>query len=101
MLGVERVQMGVALSAPEKLQAIPGPWSSWVGQLIKKYITEPRTLGELIEWDQMRGRPFQAITAIIMLALDEGRETTPTAPGMTKFLSRTDPVSTVVFGPRS
>ena len=33
----QRVQMGVALSAPEKLQAISSPWADWIRVLNKKY----------------------------------------------------------------
>jgi hypothetical protein len=85
--------MGVALSAPEKLQAIPGPWSAWIIQLMKKYVTEEGTLGTRITWDQSRGRPFQALIAFIMLAIEHPNATAPTSNAMTKFLTRADPVS--------
>jgi hypothetical protein len=85
--------MGVALSAPEKLQAIPGPWSKWIIQLQKKYIAEEGTLGTSIVWDQGRARPFQALTAFIMLALDTTEAISPTSAVMTSFLTRSDAVS--------
>ena len=84
--------MGVALSAPEKLQAIPGPWAEWIIELQKKYVTEENTLGDRMVWDQKRGRPFQVLTASIMLAYDPGRQFQPTATTMTKYLQRSDPV---------
>ena len=85
--------MGVALSAPEKLQAIPGPWPEWILELQKKYVTEQHTLAEKIDWDVTRAKPFQALTAFVMLAYEPIRLSQPTYPSMTKFLERSDPVS--------
>lgn len=85
--------MGVALSASEKLQAIPGPWTEWIIELQKKYITEGNTLGDKMTWETKRGRPFQALTAFIILAYDPSRASIPSYPTMTKFLERSDPVS--------
>lgn len=88
--------MGVALSAPEKLAAIPGRWSEWIGELQMKYVTEQGTLGEKLEkdkWDTSRGRPFQSLTAFVMMAYDTTRNSAPTANTMRVFLERLDPVS--------
>lgn len=85
--------MGVALSAPEKLQAIPGPWTEWIIELQKKYIIETHTLGDKLDWDTKRGKPFQALTAFIMLAYEANQTTAPTSSLMAKFLNRGDPVS--------
>ena len=84
--------MGVALSAPEKLQAIPGPWTEWIIELQKNYITEDDTLGDRMNWDTKRGRPFQALAASIMLVSDPERYSHPTFTTMGKFLERWDPV---------
>ena len=89
----ERVQLGVALSAPEKLQAIPSPWTEWIIELQKKYVTEDNTLQSNMSWETNRGRPFQALTAFVILAYDPSRQPLPTYPIMTKFLERSDPVT--------
>ncbi|ORY27368.1 hypothetical protein BCR39DRAFT_538518 [Naematelia encephala] len=86
----QRVQMGVALSAPEKLQAIPGPWSDWILELQKKYITEPGMLSTHVNFDTRRARPFQALAAIVLLAYGQ-KDNLPTYQSMGKFLERKDP----------
>ena len=90
---VERVQMGVSLSASEKLQAIPGPWTMWIIELQKKYVLEEDTLGHLLTWDTSRAKAFQGLVAFIMMAYDPSRQTQPTYPAMTPFCQRSDPVS--------
>ncbi|EIW73182.1 hypothetical protein M231_07438 [Tremella mesenterica] len=86
----QRVQLGMALSAAEKLQAIPGPWSAWILELQKKYITEPNTLNRpKVEMDTSRGRAFQNLVAIVMLCY--GQDKAPTAIKMHQFLERKDP----------
>jgi hypothetical protein len=82
--------MGVSLSTAERLQAIPGPWPTWVTELIKKYITEPGTLGTAITWEQKRGRPFQNIAAFIILAYEPDRNSVPSAQAIEAFFKRDD-----------
>lgn len=84
--------MGVALSAPEKLQAIPGEWSKWIVELQKKYVSEEDTLKDKIDLDVTRARAFQHLTAFIMLASDPSRSSVPTYGPMHKFLERADRV---------
>jgi hypothetical protein len=94
----ERVQLGVALSAAEKLQALAGPWGEWVTELQKKFIIGAGTLSELLpKLDISRGRPFQILLSYIMIANDAQR-IVPTSSNQTKFLSRTDQVSTSTLG---
>lgn len=86
----ERVQMGVSLSTAEKLQAIPGPWPQWVIALQRKYINEEKTLGDTITWDQTRGKPFQNLAGMVILAYEQDRETVPSAQAINTFFSRSD-----------
>jgi hypothetical protein len=91
-LMAERVQMGVSLSAAEKLAAIPGPWPTWIVELLKKYVAEVGTLSTAITWDQSRGRPFQIIAGFIQMAVDpNAKATIPSAQQLNKFLHRADP----------
>lgn len=87
--------MGMALSAPEKLQAIPGDWPRWVAELQKKYIMEEGGLAHTIHWDTTRARGFQAITAFVLLAADPTHRSAPTYASMTNFLQRSDEVGPV------
>ena len=86
--------MGMPLSAAEKLQAIPGPWTAWVISLQKKYITEEGTLGTRLQWDLSRGRAFQGLTAAVMIAYGADRQ--PTYAKAAKFLERKDSVSNLI-----
>ncbi|RSH89444.1 hypothetical protein EHS25_001993 [Saitozyma podzolica] len=86
----QRVQLGVALSAAEKLQAIPGPWGTWIGELLKKYILPEGTLSDAIPWDTKRGKPFQAVASMVLLCHDLTRTSPPTSTEMHKWLERSD-----------
>ncbi|WVQ93954.1 hypothetical protein IAU59_001032 [Kwoniella sp. CBS 9459] len=86
----QRVQLGVALTAAEKLQAIASPWSTWLLQLEKQYIIEDGTLGQALSWDTSRGKPFQNLLGFIMLAIDPTRHLTPSAANMKQFINRAD-----------
>lgn len=85
--------MGMSLSVAEKLQAIAGPWPTWINELVKKYVNEPDTLGTIggFDWDTARGRPFQALAGFIMMAHDPSRTIIPSAHQTTSFLERRDP----------
>lgn len=87
----ERVQLGVALSAPEKLQALGGHWSAWITELQKKYVVSAGALSSyLLHFDVARGRAFQNVLAFVMLAFENKSGTHPTNATEMKFLSRTD-----------
>ncbi|KAG7091637.1 hypothetical protein E1B28_010658 [Marasmius oreades] len=61
----KRVQLGVALTNAEKLQAISTPRTALVRHLIKTYLTET-TLGHPdVAWDHGRGRDFQVFATVI------------------------------------
>ena len=90
----ERVQLGVALSAAEKLQAIPGPWSSWIAELLKKYVYEEGTLADAVTWDTRRAKPFQHVLSMSVLCYDPSRiSKPPTSTELAKWLGRSDGVS--------
>ncbi|KAL7421270.1 hypothetical protein Q5752_004155 [Cryptotrichosporon argae] len=88
----QRVQLGVALSAAEKLQAVPGPWAEWINELQKKYIYGDDGLGaRLKQYDTTRGNPFKQLATIVMLCWDPASHQTPTSQSITKFVQRVDP----------
>ncbi|WRT63537.1 uncharacterized protein IL334_000442 [Kwoniella shivajii] len=88
----QRVQLGVALSAAEKLQAHSGPWPGWIIELDKRYIAAADTLGTNLRWDLRRGRSFQNLLGFVAMA----RESTPskiwqpTATLLRHFVERND-----------
>jgi hypothetical protein len=84
----------MALSNPEKLQALAGPWGEFIVELQKKYITGGEwTIGTLLhKFEVTRGRPFQVLTAFTMMANSEGRVDL-TSSTQSKFLKRTDNAS--------
>ncbi|WVR03288.1 hypothetical protein IAU60_000279 [Kwoniella sp. DSM 27419] len=86
----QRVQLGVALSAAEKLQAVASPWATWILELEKRYILEPGTLGQLLSWENRRGKPFQNLLGLIMLVIEPNKAVKPTAATMKHFISRSD-----------
>ncbi|KDQ29388.1 hypothetical protein PLEOSDRAFT_1096601 [Pleurotus ostreatus PC15] len=61
----QRVQLGVALTAAEKLQAIASPWSEWINSLRSKHILIDNGLSVLLAWDTSRARDFQNIAQIV------------------------------------
>lgn len=93
---IERVQMGVPLSAPEKLQAIPSELTTWIMELAKKYVFEEGTLGDHIDWDTARGKPFQAIASIIYMCWYVDSRQAVTSTVLKKWLEKSDPVSTAM-----
>ncbi|KLT38448.1 hypothetical protein CC85DRAFT_289512 [Cutaneotrichosporon oleaginosum] len=87
----QRVQLGMPLSAAEKLQALGGHWSTWITQLEKKYINANGGLKDTLpKFDVTRGRPFQILASLVMMVYDPESKTVPHSTTMTKFLERGD-----------
>ncbi|KAF4602039.1 hypothetical protein EYR40_005240 [Pleurotus pulmonarius] len=89
----QRVQLGVALTAAEKLQAISSPWGSWISSLESKHVHIENGLRDLFQWDVARGRDFQNIAHLIYCCdklETEGRQEVPTATKIDQWLRRTD-----------
>ncbi|KAF9492791.1 hypothetical protein BDN71DRAFT_1591415 [Pleurotus eryngii] len=89
----QRVQLGVALTAAEKLQAISSPWGAWISSLESKHVHIENGLRELFQWDVARGRDFQNIVHLIYCCdklENEDRQELPTASKIDVWLRRTD-----------
>ncbi|KAF7301740.1 hypothetical protein MIND_00739600 [Mycena indigotica] len=86
----QRVQMGMQLTAAEKLAAIDSPWSALVSVLEGRYVTSDNGLADLLDWDTKRGRQFQNIAQLVYCAEQYPSEEVPTAAKITKWISRTD-----------
>ncbi|TFK43458.1 hypothetical protein BDQ12DRAFT_675017 [Crucibulum laeve] len=84
----QRVQLGMALTAAEKLQAISSPWSQWIAELEAKHVMIEGGLSDVIEWDTSRGRNFQNLAYLVFCCDGISDEVIPTAPKIEKWLTR-------------
>ncbi|KAG6869262.1 hypothetical protein C0993_000015 [Termitomyces sp. T159_Od127] len=88
----QRVQMGMILTAAEKLQALSSPWAHWIRELERRHVGVEGGLATVLEWDTKRGRDFQNI-AYLVCCCDflPAKEEMPTATSMMKWIEREDP----------
>jgi len=86
----QRVQMGMPLTAAEKLQAISSPWAQWISQLESKHIGHEEGLAEKLDWDTKRGRDFQNVAHMVFCCDGLPDEGLPTAQKIEKWMNRED-----------
>ncbi|KAG6866449.1 hypothetical protein C0991_003967 [Blastosporella zonata] len=88
----QRVQMGMVLTAAEKLQALSSPWAQWIRDLEHRHVSVDGGLATVLEWDIKRGRDFQNI-AYFVCCCDylPDKDEIPTAASITKWIAREDP----------
>ncbi|TFK75833.1 hypothetical protein BDN72DRAFT_831277 [Pluteus cervinus] len=86
----QRVQLGMTLTAAEKLQAISSPWAEWISDLESRHVSVEGGLSELLEWDTKRGRNFQNIAHLVYCCDGVEEEALPTAQKIEKWLVRVD-----------
>lgn len=87
----QRVQLGVQLTAAEKLQAISSPWADWISDLELRHVNaEHKGLASVLEWDTTRGRDFQCIAQLIYCCDGLPDHPLPTAQKLEKWLKRVD-----------
>ncbi|KAI0699490.1 hypothetical protein C8T65DRAFT_659370 [Cerioporus squamosus] len=87
----QRVQLGVALTAAERMQAIPGPWPSLIREA-QAIILGDGGFGEDLDWGHDRGRDFQCLATIIFLIDGQPTTTFPGAVKLEKWLQTSKPV---------
>lgn len=86
----QRVQLGMTLTAAEKLQAISSPWADWISQLESKHVTIDDGLADKLAWDTKRGRDFQNIAHMVYCCDGLPEELLPTAQKIERWISRSD-----------
>ncbi|KAG2132009.1 uncharacterized protein EDB93DRAFT_1311159 [Suillus bovinus] len=87
----QRVQLGVQLTAAEKLQAISSPWADWISDLELRHVNvDNKGLASVLEWDTTRGRDFQCIAQLIYCCDGLPDRLLPTAQKLEKWLKRVD-----------
>ncbi|KAI6144252.1 hypothetical protein BKA82DRAFT_4330975 [Pisolithus tinctorius] len=87
----QRVQLGVALTPAERLQAIVGPWPSLIRD-IQSHILGEDGLEGYLNWGHARGRDFQCLATIGYLIENSSKPGIPTSKVLEKWLHQTDPV---------
>jgi hypothetical protein len=88
----QRVQLGVALTPAERMQAIVGPWPTIIREIQSQVLGEDGFQGYL-DWGHARGRDFQCVASIGYLIENHPKPTVPSAPTLEKWLLKSDPVS--------
>jgi hypothetical protein len=83
----QRVQLGMSLSAAEKLQAIASPWADYLNELDVKYISISGGLSSHIEFDMKRGRTFQNLASMLYCCEEVDLQRTPSAVQLEKWLN--------------
>ncbi|KAH9924478.1 uncharacterized protein B0H18DRAFT_1119998 [Fomitopsis serialis] len=86
----QRVQLGVPLTAAEKLQAISSPWSELVSELDARYINCDNGLTTIIDVDMKRGRDFQTLAQFVCCCKYYPERVIPTAKKMEQFVAGED-----------
>ncbi|KAF8205051.1 hypothetical protein BJ912DRAFT_20715 [Pholiota molesta] len=87
----QRVQLGMSLTAAEKLQAIASPWAQWISSLEERHVTIDEGLSAKLVWDVSRGRDFQNIAHMVFCCDGVPKnECLPTAQKIEKWISRED-----------
>ncbi|KAL1658095.1 hypothetical protein EV122DRAFT_226890 [Schizophyllum commune] len=94
-----RVQLGVALTASEKLAAIDSPRARYVQSILNDYFTEAGVLIHApFNWDSSRGADFRAITLVTYVSESLSEDSAapqriPSVQVLSRWLSSTDSVS--------
>ncbi|KAI0356390.1 hypothetical protein OH77DRAFT_1401547 [Trametes cingulata] len=86
----QRVQLGMPLTAAEKLQAINSPWQEFISELEARFITPEDGLTSTIDVDVGRGRDFQLVAQLVYCCEQYPVHAQPTAKNLEKFLQRAD-----------
>ncbi|KAI0268676.1 hypothetical protein BC834DRAFT_648169 [Gloeopeniophorella convolvens] len=83
----QRVQLGMSLSAAEKLQAIASPRAAYVNELDSKFISINGGLASHVDFDARRGRTFQNLASVLYCCDDIDAKRTPSAIQLERWLS--------------
>ncbi|KAI6157621.1 hypothetical protein BKA82DRAFT_995958 [Pisolithus tinctorius] len=86
----QRVQLGMTLTAAEKLQAISSSWAEWIADLHTRHVNAEGALADVLEWDVKRGRDFQCIAQMVYCCDSLPEHALPTAQKLEKWLARVD-----------
>jgi hypothetical protein len=86
----QRVQLGMALTAAEKMQSISGPWADWIRLLQKKYVDSKGGFRDQLQWDTSRGKDYQCLATLVCCVDSLPEFTYPSGPKLDRWLRRVD-----------
>ncbi|GJE94148.1 hypothetical protein PsYK624_103160 [Phanerochaete sordida] len=91
----QRVQLGMALTPAEKLQATSSPASDFVRALVSIYVHEqlgkksPKNKNEVLQWETARGTDFRCVASALYCA-SRSSNVEPSMASLTKWLQLPD-----------
>ncbi|KAH9946705.1 hypothetical protein B0H21DRAFT_857876, partial [Amylocystis lapponica] len=88
---IQRVQLGVALTPAERMQAITGPWPSLIRDIQTRVLGRDG-FGEDLDWGRTRGRDFQCLASIVYLLHTHPNAKFPGAATLDKWLQSSSPI---------
>ncbi|KII90448.1 hypothetical protein PLICRDRAFT_38996 [Plicaturopsis crispa FD-325 SS-3] len=89
----QRVQLGVALTPAERMQAVSSECAQFMREILKDVIGS-NGFKDYIDWGNARGRDFQCITSIAYIISKHPRRSFPTTPAtLVKWLEETVPTA--------
>ncbi|KDQ58244.1 hypothetical protein JAAARDRAFT_35059 [Jaapia argillacea MUCL 33604] len=83
----QRVQLGVALTPAERMQALTGPWPTLVRN-IQKDILGPEGFGKDFDWNTERGRDYFGVAGVAFVISEHPKMRTPQKDPIAKFLEQ-------------
>ncbi|KAI0633716.1 hypothetical protein C8Q77DRAFT_1157884 [Trametes polyzona] len=86
----QRVQLGMPLTAAEKLQAISSPRQELISELETRFVLQEDGLTQKINVDVGRGRDFQLIAQVVYCCHEYPEHAQPNARNLELWLSRPD-----------
>ncbi|KAL6301876.1 hypothetical protein BKA93DRAFT_919266 [Sparassis latifolia] len=87
----QRVQLGVALTPAERMQAITGPLPTLIREIQSKLLGEGG-FGNDLDWGRARGRDFQCLASVVFLIDAHPTTKFPGAQQLEKWLQSNAPV---------
>jgi len=91
----QRVQMGIALSTAEKLQALSGPWPDFIREIIKDCNSTDGIFSAL-DMDLARGRDFMNLSQAVFCIDQLPNHTHPSALQLERWLKKEVPSNATI-----
>ncbi|KAL5476481.1 hypothetical protein ACEPAI_3338 [Sanghuangporus weigelae] len=85
----QRVQLGMALTAAEKLAAISSPYAEWISELDIRHVRGVDDgLNIVLKWDASRGKHFQCIAQLVYCIENLPKRSMPTSSTLPGWLQK-------------
>ncbi|KAI0074912.1 hypothetical protein K474DRAFT_1647415 [Panus rudis PR-1116 ss-1] len=84
----QRVQLGMALTPAEKMQAINTKRASFIRDLLSDYVTDTDSLESHLDWDTSRAADFRGIASAVYALENWSSTVAPAIASLTKWLQQ-------------